>query len=522
MITGKNYIGQRAVSGGNQRLVSFNPASGETHNEDFVSATEEEVSEALGLATSAFKAYREKSSTERAAFLRTIADNIMALDQELVERAMAETGLPEARIKGERGRTCNQMRAFADIIEDGSWVNARIDTAIPDRAPAPKPDLRKMEMAIGPVAVFGASNFPLAYSTAGGDTASALAAGNPVIVKGHESHLSTNDLVTQAILKAADETGMPDGVFSMVNGGIDVGQQLVKDERIKAVGFTGSLRGGRALMDSAAARKTPIPVYAEMGSTNPVIFFPEKLAQESSALAQTLAGSVTLGVGQFCTSPGLLFGIKSEALDQFKNELESAMASAARGVMLNEGIGKAYVSNANKVQEHEAVTSNITIEASGVPASVSVSGADFIANPELHHEVFGPFTIVIECADQAELLSAVEATEGQLTGSFMATENDIANHADVIDALRERVGRIICNGVPTGVEVCPAMHHGGPYPSSSNGRYTSVGYDALVRFTRPVSFQSYPNENLPDELKNENPRQIYRLINSKLTNETIL
>ena len=230
----------------------------------------------------------------------------MSLDQELVERAMAETSLPEARIKGERGRTCNQLRTFADIIEEGSWVNARIDTAIPDRAPAPKPDLRKMEMAIGPVAVFGASNFPLAYSTAGGDTASALAAGNPVIVKGHESHLGTNDLVAQAILKAAEQTGMPDGVFSMVNGNIAVGQQLAKDERVKAVGFTGSLRGGRALMDSAAARKTPIPVYAEMGSTNPVVFFPEKLEKDSSALAQTLAGSVTLGVGQFCTSPRLI------------------------------------------------------------------------------------------------------------------------------------------------------------------------------------------------------------------------
>ncbi len=521
MISGKNYIGKTPVSGGSQRLVSFNPASGETHAEDFVAATDNEVSEAIALASSAFRAYREKTASERANFLRAIAQNIMDLDQELVERAMAETGLPEARIKGERGRTCNQMRAFADIIEEGSWVNARIDTAIPDRAPAPKPDLRKMEMAIGPVAVFGASNFPLAYSTAGGDTASALAAGNPVIVKGHESHLGTNDLVTQAILKAASVTGMPDGVFSMMNGGIDVGQQLVKDERIKAVGFTGSLRGGRALMDSAAARKTPIPVYAEMGSTNPVIFFPDKLEQETSSLAQTLAGSVTLGVGQFCTSPGLLLGIKSNALDQFKSELESAMANSSRGIMLNEGIGIAYVSNANKVQNHSAVTSNIVIEDSGVPASVSVSGADFIANPELHHEVFGPFTIVIECADQAELLKAVESIEGQLTGSFMATDNDINNHSDVIDALRERVGRIICNGVPTGVEVCPSMHHGGPYPSSSNGRYTSVGYDALIRFTRPVAFQSWPNENLPEELKNENPKGIFRLVNNELSQKPL-
>ena len=375
---------------------------------------------------------------------------------------------------------------------------------------------------MGLLQFFGASNFPLAYSTAGGDTASALAAGNPVIIKGHESHLGTNDLVSQAILKAAKDCDMPDGVFSMVNGGIDIGQQLVKDERIKAVGFTGSLRGGRALMDSAAARKTPIPVYAEMGSTNPVVFFPEKLEKESSSLAQTLAGSVTLGVGQFCTSPGLLLGIKSESLDQFKSELESAMADAAKGVMLNTGIEKAYINNANKVLKHDVVTSNISIEESGVPASVSVSGADFIGHPELHHEVFGPFTIVIECADQAELLAAVNSLDGQLTGSFMATANDMAVYSQIIDALREKVGRIICNGVPTGVEVCPAMHHGGSYPSSSNGRYTSVGYDALVRFTRPVAFQSWPNDRLPNELKNENPNDIFRLVNSELTKNQVL
>jgi alpha-ketoglutaric semialdehyde dehydrogenase len=521
MITGKNFIGSKQVSSGNKRLVSFNPANGETHQEGFVAATEQEVSEALALATSAFKPYREQSASKRAKFLRAIAQNIMDLDQELVERAMAETGLPEARIKGERGRTCNQLRSFADIIEEGSWLNARIDTAIPDRAPAPKPDLRKMEMAIGPVAVFGASNFPLAYSTAGGDTASALAAGNPVIVKGHESHLGTNDLVSQAILKAIDDCEMPNGTFSMVNGGISVGQQLVKDERIKAVGFTGSHRGGRALMDSAAQRKTPIPVYAEMGSTNPVLFLPDKLKQESSALAQQLASSVTLGVGQFCTSPGLLIGIKSNDLDRFKHDLAKALSASSKGIMLNENIGKTYVDNANKVQAIEAVDSNIKVSESGIAASASVSGSDFITNPELHHEVFGPFTIVIECRDKSELLSVVESIDGQLTGSFMATEQDMNDFPEIIDALRERVGRIICNGVPTGVEVCPAMHHGGPYPASSNGRYTSVGYDALIRFTRPIAFQSWPDEQLPSELKNSNPSKIWRLVNNEWTKDGI-
>lgn len=521
MITGQNFIGKSPASTGSKNLTSYNPASGEAFKEVFVEATEKEVNEAVDLAVKAFKAYRKKSSTERANFLRAIAKNIMDLDHVLVERAMAETALPEGRIQGERGRTCNQLNAFADIIEEGSWVNARIDTAIPDRQPIPKPDLRKMEMPIGPIAVFGASNFPLAFSTAGGDTASALAAGNPVIVKGHESHLGTNELVSRAILKAAEETGMPDGVFSMVNGGISVGQQLVKDERVKAVGFTGSFRGGRALMDSAAARKNPIPVYAEMGSTNPVIAFPEKLTQEAAVLAQTLASSVTLGVGQFCTSPGLLLAIKSDALDAFKAELATALSSTPNGVMLNESIGKSYERTGNEVRNHQTVTSSSEKIEAGAAATVSVSGADFMANPELHNEVFGPFIIVVECADQSELSQVVDALDGQLTGSILATDSDLVNYEEVINSLREKVGRIIYNGMPTGVEVCPAMHHGGPYPSSSNGRYTSVGYDAITRFTRPVAFQSWPNSVLPEELKDSNPKGISRLINGELTNKAI-
>ena len=521
MIIGKNHIGQTASADGDKKLISFNPATGESHPEVFKAATTEEVTQAIALASKAYKPYRQLPARSRAQFLRTIADNIMALDMELVERTMAETGLPEARIKGERGRTCNQLRSFAAIIEEGSWCNARIDTAIPDRSPAPKPDLRKFDMAIGPVAVFGASNFPLAYSTAGGDTASALAAGCPVIVKGHESHLGTNDLVSQAILKAAASTNMPDGVFSMVNGGIEVGQQLVKDTSIKAVGFTGSLKGGRALMDSAAQRSTPIPVYAEMGSTNPILFFPEKLQEETEELAETLASSITLGVGQFCTSPGLLIGINSPALDRFSEQLTQKLAQTQAGVMLNESIGASYVSNANRAQALASTTQGEIVETAGQPAAVTVSGTTFIKNPTLHHEVFGPFTIIIKCEDKDEMLAVVEALEGQLTGSFMATPQDIASHADIIDALRERVGRVICNGVPTGVEVCPSMQHGGPYPASSNGRYTSVGRDAIVRFTRPVAFQSWPNEHLPDELKNDNPLGIWRLVNDQWTQSAI-
>lgn len=521
MITGHNYIGNKTSAKGDQKLISFDPEKGLSFPETFKAATPEEVNEAVALATEAFKPYREMSAHQRANFLRAIADQIMALDMTLVERAMAETALPEARIKGERGRTCNQLRSFADIIEEGSWVEARIDTAIPDRTPAPKPDLRKMNIPLGPVAVFGASNFPLAYSTAGGDTASALATGCPVIVKGHESHLGTNDLVSQAILKAAEMTGMPDGVFSMVNGGIPVGQQLVKDERIKAVGFTGSLKGGRALMDAAAARKNPIPVYTEMGSTNPILLFPEKLKTEAASLAESIASSVTLGVGQFCTSPGLLIGIKSDALEEFNKLLDEKFESAAKGTMLNTNIGESYVEKAQKVIDHEATTGNTYVDAPGMASAVSVSGRDFIANPELHHEIFGPFSIIVACEDANEMHAVVESIEGQLTGSFMASDEDISGYAEIIDALKERVGRIICNGVPTGVEVCPSMHHGGPYPASSNGRYTSVGRDALIRFSRPVAFQSWPQNQLPAALKDKNEQGIWRLINNEWTQASI-
>lgn len=521
MIKGHNYIGNKASAKGDQKLISYKPETVESFDEDFRAATPEEVDAAVQLATEAFKTFRQTTSKERANFLRAIADEIMALDMALVKRAMAETALPEARIKGERGRTCNQLRSFAEIIEEGSWVEARIDTAIPDRSPAPKPDLIKMNIPLGPVAVFGASNFPLAYSTAGGDTASALATGCPVIVKGHESHLGTNDLVSQAILKAAEMTGMPNGVFSMVNGGIPVGQQLVKDERIKAVGFTGSLNGGRALMDSAAARKIPIPVYTEMGSTNPILLFPEKLKTEAASLAESIASSVTLGVGQFCTSPGLLIGIKSDALDEFKNHLEERLKSAPKGTMLNTNIGSSYVEKAQKVITHKATTAHTTVDAPGMPSTVSVGGKEFIANTDLHHEIFGPFSIVIECEHEDQMLAVVESIEGQLTGSFMASDEDMSNYAHIIEALKERVGRIICNGVPTGVEVCPSMHHGGPYPASSNGRYTSVGRDALIRFSRPVAFQSWPQDQLPLELRNENHKGIWRLVNNEWTKSSL-
>lgn len=521
MITAKNYIGNKPTSEGSKKLISFNPANGKSFTEDFRAATEGEVDAAIGAAMHAFEAYKAKTSNERATFLRAIAQNIEDLGDEMVQRASAETALPEARIKGERGRTCNQLRSFADIIEEGSWVNARIDTALADRAPVPKPDLRKMEVPMGPVAVFGASNFPLAYSTAGGDTASALASGCPVIVKGHESHLGTNDLVTQAVLKAVEETGMPKGVFSMVNGGIDIGQQLAKDERIKAIGFTGSLRGGRALFDTASQRKTPIPVYAEMGSTNPVVFFPDKLKTETEDLAKQLAGSVTLGVGQFCTSPGLLIGLASEELTQFTAILETELSNAAQSTMLNEGIGASYLESVSKVTAAQGVEALAKADTAGKPGCAKVKGSAFIKNPELHHEVFGPFTIVIECEGNEELLQVIQSLEGQLTGSFMATEKDIDQFSKTIDALTDRVGRIICNGVPTGVEVCPAMHHGGPYPASTSGKYTSVGRDAIIRFTRSVAFQSWPDKRLPRELQDANPSQIWRLVNNDWTQNPV-
>ncbi len=522
MITGKNYIGNMRSAEGSVTYKTFNPVSNTENYHTFFEATSSEIDSAVELAAKAFKEFRFVSGQRKAAFLNAIADEILSLDDELIATYCSETGLPEGRAKGERGRTVFQLRSFAELVAEGSWVEATIDHGMPNREPAPKPDLRKMNIPLGPVVVFGASNFPLAYSTAGGDTAAALAAGCPVIVKSHPMHAGTGELVASAIQKAAHKTGMPEGVFSNLNSsGIEVGVQLVKHPAIKAVGFTGSIRGGRALLNLAAQRSEPIPVFAEMGSINPVVLFPRAISERGAELAKTYAGSITLGTGQFCTNPGLILGIKGEGLSNFTNQLGVEITSLQPSVMLHPNIHKAYESNKNNAVEQEAVevVSSYEDEVQTNFARqmvVTVEGATFLNNPKLHQEVFGPFSMVVQCEDASQLEAIIASLEGQLTGTIIAGNSELANYAEVINALQNRVGRIIFNGVPTGVEVCPAMVHGGPYPASTDSRFTAVGINSIKRWVRPFSFQNWPNELLPDELKDENPLQIQRTINGKL------
>lgn len=484
-------------------------------------ATLDQVDSALQEAQIAFLSYKNINGKKRAEFLRAIADEIEALGQELISTATRETNLPEARIVGERGRTTGHCRMFADLVEQGSWVEARVDTAIPDRTPLPKPDIRKMLVPIGPVVVFGAANFPLAYSTAGGDTASALAAGCPVIVKAHPAHADTSELVAGAIRKAVNKTGMPKGVFQHLHGsGFEVGQALVKHPLAKAVGFTGSLAGGKALFDLACQRTQPIPVFAEMSSINPVVLLPETLNQQAEKTATALVGSITLGVGQFCTNPGLIVAIQNEGLDRFIKSLSEGIKGALPGTMLHQGIADNY----NKRLNHSLEQKGVTVEgqsstnanvSQGKPSVASTQASTFLKNPLLAEEVFGPFSLIIKCKDVNELHAVVSHLSGQLTASIFGDEMEIAKHSSLVNTLIEKAGRLIVNGVPTGVEVCPSMNHGGPFPATTDSRFTAVGTDAIKRFVRPVAFQSFPDSLLPEELKDKNPLGIWRLFNNE-------
>ena len=527
MITGKNYIGNRLSAKGTKTYKTFNPVLNNENVSVHVEATPEEINQAVSLASEAFKEFRSMSGRRKSDFLNAIADEILALDDELISIYCSETGLPEGRAKGERGRTVFQLRSFADLVAQGDWVEATIDTAIPDRIPIPKPDIRKMNIPLGPVVVFGASNFPLAYSTAGGDTAAALAAGCPVIVKSHPMHAGTGELVACAISKAADKTGMPNGVFSNLNSsGIQVGVQLVEHPDVKAVGFTGSIRGGRALLDIASKREEPIPVFAEMGSINPVVILPESLKERGDDLAKTYAGSITLGTGQFCTNPGLILGLKSEELSSFTNKLGKEILEIEPAVMLHPNIHSAYKDNKRKaMSQHEVNTVadyKEEIQANHAQQTVlTIEGDSFLKNPVLSQEVFGPFSLVVHCDDTEELETIISNLEGQLTGTLIGEESEVNDYPNVISALQNRVGRLIYNGVPTGVEVCPSMVHGGPYPSSTDSRFTAVGINSIKRWVRPFSYQDWPNNFLPDELKNENPLNILRLVNGSQTKDKL-
>ncbi len=527
MMTGKNHIGFDLSAEGITTYKTFNPLLNIENEPIYTEASNNEVDRAVALATTAFKEFRTIEASKKAAFLDAIADEILALDDVLVQVYCSETGLPEGRAKGERGRTIGQLRAFAELVREGSWVEAAIDTAQPERTPAPKVDIRKMSIPLGPIVVFGASNFPLAYSTAGGDTAAALAAGCPVIVKSHPMHAGTGELVASAIVNAALKTGMPNGVFSNLNSsGIEVGVQLVKHPGVKGVGFTGSIRGGRALFDLASQREEPIPVFAEMGSVNPVVALPSALRDKGNEWAKQYAGSITLGAGQFCTNPGLIFGIKSTTLDNFIKTLGEEIEQIAPLCMLHPTIHNNYEKGKSILSSQGGVTIAASYEGTvsanyGSQKVITVNGVNFLKNPTLHKEVFGPFSVVVRCADMEELNTIISKLEGQLTGTILGDNTELESSHTLIETLQGRVGRIIFNGVPTGVEVCPSMQHGGPYPASTDSRFGAVGIHSIKRWVRPLSYQNWPDHSLPKELKNSNPLKISRLVNGKSTKDAI-
>ncbi|CAA9408592.1 MAG: 2,5-dioxovalerate dehydrogenase [uncultured Phycisphaerae bacterium] len=527
---GQNIVGNEISCCGGVAFRGANPATGAELDPDFFEADLVEVNRAMEMAEAAFDPYRRAAPAARAAFLDRIGAEIDALGDALIDRAVAETGLAAERLKGERARTVNQLRMFARLVEEGSWVGARVDRAIPDRKPLPKPDLRRLLVPLGPVVAFAASNFPLAISVAGNDTASGLAAGCPVVVKAHPAHPGTSELVASAIVAAVRATGMPDGVFSMLHArGHEVGLALVRHPLTKAVGFTGSLRGGRALMDAAAARPEPIPVYAEMGSINPVFVLPGALGERGRQIAEGLKASVTLGVGQFCTCPGLVVGLEGDATRRFIDDAASLFAGAPRGNMLYAGIRDAYQAGLSKFAGVPGVTlaarSPDAPTGPGFAAGAALFTTDartYADNPLLADEVFGPSTLVVTGNSRAELIDLALGLAGHLTATIHGTADDLREYADLVAVLERKVGRLVFNGFPTGIEPCPAVHHGGPYPATSDaGRSTSIGTAAIERFTRPLCYQNWPQDALPPELRDENPRNIWRMIDGEMTRSPV-
>jgi alpha-ketoglutaric semialdehyde dehydrogenase len=490
----------------------------------FKDATAAEIDAVMNAAWEAFPIFRETTLKQRADLMRRIAVEIEAEGDALIQTAMRETNLPEARLKNERARTQFQLTSYAEACETGTWLDVRIDTANPDKG---DPDLRKWLVPLGPVVVFGASNFPFAYSTAGGDTASALAAGCPVIVKAHPAHAETSVIVARAIARAVKAEGLPAGVFAHVHGaGNETGKALVTHPHTSAVGFTGSYGGGKALFDWANQRKVPIPVFAEMGSINPIFILPGKLAASPKELASTLATSITLGVGQFCTNPGLIIGIEGRDLDLFIEELGAAIAAATPGTMLHPGIAKAYTDKRGAALAEEDVAT-IAVSATrpqtnqGAPTLASATAEAFFRNPLLHQEVFGPYSLVIQCKHPEEMLRVARHMEGQLTTTLMATDQDVRDHPTLVQAAQDICGRLILNGVPTGVRVALSMQHGGPFPATTDSRFTSVGADGIKRWGRPLSYQNWPDHLLPEALQNMNPLKIWRTVNNNLTQEPV-
>ncbi|NQU84178.1 MAG: aldehyde dehydrogenase (NADP(+)) [Mariniphaga sp.] len=521
-LTGKNLIGNTESGKGEKLFEAKNPATQKEINPAYSNATEAEVGEAVFAAKKAFQGYKSKTKDERATFLDAIAENILELGDQLIQRCMEETALPEARLQGERGRTVNQLKMFASVVREGSWVDARIDTAIPDRQPIPKSDIRQMQIPLGPVGIFGASNFPLAFSVAGGDTASALAAGCPVVVKAHPLHPGTSELVGKAILKAANETGMPNGVFSLVQGiSNDVGMAIVNHPEIKAIGFTGSFKGGKALFDAANQRETPIPVFAEMGSVNPVFILPGALKEKNDQIAKGLVGSVALGLGQFCTNPGLVITPDSDDSDKFLQNLKVHNADMPSGTMLSEQIKINYSKGIQNLNKSEGVTqlSTSSGDEAGNKVKTQIFSAKYEAfekNNSLSEEVFGPSTLNVSTGSKNEMLQLAENLYGHLTATIQGTKEDLNEYSELVAILEQKVGRLIFNGFPTGVEVCHSMVHGGPFPATTAPQSTSVGTAAIKRFSRPVCYQDFPQSVLPDSLKDSNPLSIWRMVNGEI------
>ncbi len=495
---------------------AVDPASGAALEPAFSEAGPQEVAAATALAAAAFPVFQDVELERRAAFLETVADGLEALGDTLIERAARETGLPVARLIGERGRTVGQLRLFAQEVRQGRWLDVRIDPALPERKPLPRPDLRMRQVGLGPVAVFGASNFPLAFSVAGGDTASAWAAGCPVVVKGHPAHPGTSELVGRAIQEAVAACNLPEGVFSLLAGTThELGSALVADPRIMAVGFTGSRAGGLALTRIAAARPVPIPVYAEMSAINPVFLLPAALEARAEALAQGFVGSLTMGAGQFCTNPGLVIAIAGPALDRFLTAARSILEGAPAATMLTPGIHGAFAKGVAAFTEQAELLARGTDGQGAHTCRAALFATDaqtFAREPGLAHEVFGASSLIVRCADAAEMLALVQGLEGQLTATLQLDDDDHALARRLLPLLEQRAGRILANGWPTGVEVCHAMVHGGPYPATSDARTTSVGTMAIRRFLRPVCYQDLPDALLPESLRDANPLRLPRLV----------
>jgi NADP-dependent aldehyde dehydrogenase len=522
-LTGEMLIGSRSVCGAGGLIYAVNPATGAELAPAFGEGSKKDVDAACLLAEAGFNPYRAAGLEARARLLETIAQGILDLGEVLIDRVISESGLPRGRVEGERGRTVGQLRLFASLAREGRWLNATIDRAMPERKPMPRADLRSQKIPLGPVAVFSASNFPLAFSVAGGDTASALAAGCPVVAKSHSSHLGTSELVGRVVQKAVADCGLPEGVFSLlVGGGKTVGEELVKHPAIQAVGFTGSRKVGRTLVAVAAAREVPIPVYAEMSSINPVFLLPAALAERAEKIAQGLIDSVTLGTGQFCTKPGIVIGVAGADFERFRAAAESAVVAKTATTMLNSGIHRAYCEGTARWSSGSGIRSlSAGGEAprgsyGGQPMIFGVNARHFIQSPELLEEVFGPAALLIECSNVEEMIAVAEHINGQLTATLHMADNDTGLARVLVPLLERKAGRLLVNSFPTGVEVTYAMVHGGPSPATSDSRVTSVGAMSIERFLRPVCYQDFPVGLLPESLQDGNPLHLWRLVEGKL------